>query len=135
MATAILQNCILHVCITCRREGFAGEDETRPGAAMHAALSALPCADGVEIRPVECLSACSRGCAVALSAPGKWAYIYADLDPALHPEDILAGAARYALAPDGIPPWRERPEIFRKQVIARIPPLAAVNAPSESPQE
>lgn len=125
---------ILHVCITCRRGSFAGDGKTHPGATMHAALTALACPEGVEIRPVECLSACSRGCAVALSAPGKWAYIYADLDPALHPEDILAGAARYALAPDGIPPWRERPEIFRKQVIARIPPLA-LPAPSETPQE
>ena len=37
--------------------------------------------------------------------------------------DILSGAAAYAAAPDGIVPWRERPEIFRKQSIARIPPL------------
>ena len=32
-------------------------------------------------------------------------------------------ARAYAATPDGIVPWRERPEIFRKRVIARVPPL------------
>ena len=40
------------------------------------------------------------------------------------PRDIVAGAAAYAAAPDGIVPWRARPEIFRKQSLARIPPIA-----------
>lgn len=35
---------------------------------------------------------------------------------------ILDGLARYATAPDGLVPWRERPEAFRKGVVARIPP-------------
>lgn len=122
---------ILHICVTCRREGFATEDSTRPGAALHAAIAGRPLPPGVEIRPVECLSACSRGCAIALSAPGKWGYIYADLDPACHADAILAGAALYAAAPDGMPPWRERPEIFRKQVIARLPPLTPPAVPQE----
>jgi predicted metal-binding protein len=37
--------------------------------------------------------------------------------------DILAGAAAYGASTDGIVPWRERPIIFRKQSLARIPPL------------
>ena len=72
--------------------------------------------------PVECLSACSQGCSVALSAPGRWSYVYGRMtenDAA----EILAGAAAYANAPDGIVPWRERPTIFRKQSLARIPPM------------
>ena len=36
---------------------------------------------------------------------------------------ILEGAANYAATQDGIVPWRERPTVFRKQSIARIPPL------------
>ena len=111
----------LSVCITCRREGES--DDPRPGARMLAALADLAVPAGVRIRPVECLSACSQGCAVAVSAPGKWAYVYGRLDPALHAPAILDGAARYAASADGIVPWRERPEIFRKQSLARIPPL------------
>ena len=45
------------------------------------------------------------------------------MDPATHVADILAGAAAYARAPDGLVPWRDRPVIFRKQSLARLPPL------------
>ena len=40
----------------------------------------------------------------------------------------MRGAALYAGSDDGIPPWRARPEIFRKNVIARTPPLPAAVA-------
>jgi predicted metal-binding protein len=64
---------------------------------------------------------------VALSAPGRWSYVYGRMsqDNAM---DILAGAAAYAAAPDGLVPWRARPEIFRKQSLARIPPLSLPEA-------
>ena len=112
----------LAVCITCRREGAPPEGE-RPGARMLAALSALPLPRGVTIRPVECLSACSNACSVALQAPGKWAYVYGNLDPAIHAGDILLGAGLYAASRDGIVTWRDRPQVFRKQSLARVPPL------------
>ncbi|EEW24743.1 DUF1636 family protein [Rhodobacter ferrooxidans] len=112
---------VLHVCTTCRR-GDPVEDAPRPGALLLAALQAEGLPEGVELRGVECLSACSNGCAVALSAAGKWSYVYGNLDPVLHAPAILEGAAAYAQAADGLVPWRQRPEIFRKQSLARIPP-------------
>ncbi|AUH32121.1 DUF1636 family protein [Paracoccus tegillarcae] len=111
---------ILHVCTTCRAEAAAGDDP-RPGALLHDALAGAALPDGVELRPVECLSACSQGCSVALSAPGKWTYVYGRLTPE-NATDILTGAAAYAATADGLVPWRERPVIFRKQSLARIPP-------------
>lgn len=112
----------LVVCTTCRRaDGTGGTD--RPGARMLAALAAGDLPPGVTLRPVECLSVCTNGCAVALHAPGKWSYVYGNLDPDTHAAAILDGAARYAATPDGLVPWRDRPEVFRKQSVARIPPL------------
>lgn len=107
----------LHVCITCR--GMAPDEGQRPGAQLAAALACAP--TGVTVRPVECLSACTQGCAVALSGPGKWSYVYGRLTPA-DAAELSRGAALYAASADGIVPWRERPEIFRKQSLARIPP-------------
>ncbi|MEH7827586.1 DUF1636 domain-containing protein [Gemmobacter denitrificans] len=118
---------LLHVCTTCRREGAAPPDGPRPGAQLLAALLAEPLPEGVAILPVECLSACSNGCAVALSAPDKWTYVYGRMDPETHAAAILQGAAAYAATADGLVPWRERPEIFRKQSLARIPPLPALD--------
>jgi predicted metal-binding protein len=111
----------LVVCTTCRRTDAA--DDPRCGARMHAALAALPLPEGVTLRPVECLSACGNGCSVALQAPGKWSYVYGRMDPAQDAPAILEGAALYAASADGIVPWRARPEIFRKQSLARVPPL------------
>ncbi|SDT05367.1 DUF1636 family protein [Bradyrhizobium canariense] len=114
----------MHVCVTC----LAGEDrETVPraGRRLHDALAdAQRRQDGLSsfrIIEAECLSNCNRGCSVALSGPGRWSYVYGDLSQA-SVEDLLAGASRYAATEDGLVPWRERPTIFRKGVIARIPP-------------
>ncbi len=112
----------LLVCVTCRREDWAG-GEARPGATMLAALEAGHLPAGMALRGVECLSACSRGCAIALAGPGRWTYVYGDLDPATDPPDILAGAAAYAATSDGLMPWREQPLVFRRNSIARVPPL------------
>ena len=112
----------LHVCTTCRAGEVLDEDAPRPGAQLHAALTQADAPKGVKIVAVECLSACSQGAAVALSEPGKWTYVYGRLTAADTP-DILAGAAAYAASGDGLVPWRERPVIFRKQSLARIPPM------------
>ena len=114
----------LHVCVTC----LAGEDrETVPraGRRLHDALAdaqrlqdELP---NFRIVEAECLSNCNRGCSVALTGPGRWSYVYGDLGEA-SVDDLLTGASRYASTKDGLVPWRERPVIFRKGVIARIPP-------------
>ena len=116
----------LHVCVTCRAAGESPDAAERPGARLHRALAAALAADpdGREIRleAVECLSVCKRPCTVAVSSPGRWTYIYGDLDAERSAETILAGLRLYAATPDGIVAWRERPEPFRKGVVARIPP-------------
>ncbi len=112
----------LLVCATCRAGEAVEDGRPVPGARLAAALEAGGAPDGVVLQRVECLSACGQGCAVALCAPGRWSYVYGRLTEADAP-DILTGAAAYATAPDGLVPWRERPVIFRKQSLARLPPI------------
>ncbi|WP_431298258.1 DUF1636 family protein [Tabrizicola sp. BL-A-41-H6] len=111
----------LYVCTTCKRGEPVPDGTPKPGADLHAALLAAGAPAGVRIVGVECLSACNTGCAVSLSMPGAWSYVYGRLG-AENAADILDGAAKYAATADGIVPWRERPVIFRKQSIARVPP-------------
>lgn len=114
----------LVVCVTCRqRDAPADPAAARPGRLLADALaSQLP--DGVTLREVECLSNCTHGCTVALHGPGRWTYVYGNLavDQA---ETIAEGARKFLDAPDGLVAWRERPAHFRKNCIARIPPLEA----------
>ena len=114
----------LFVCMTCKAGAPLEDGEIAPGALLHAGLLAQDLPEGVRLQGVECLSACNNGCSIALSAPGSWTYVYGRLSEADIP-DILSGAAAYAASADGIVPWRMRPQIFRKQSLARIPPLEA----------
>ena len=114
----------LYVCTTCKRGEPVAEGDPVPGAALHAAILAKGAPDGVRIVGVECLSACNTGCAVSLAMPGAWSYVYGHMGPE-NAAEILEGAAKYAATTDGIVVWRDRPVIFRKQSIARIPPMEA----------
>lgn len=116
----------VHVCLTCRAAGDPDALAERPGARLFARLRMLAAERRapVAVVPVECLSVCKRPCTVSFSAPEKWTYVYGDLSPEASAETILQGAALYAAAPDGIIPWKERPEALKKGVVARIPPLA-----------
>ncbi|NRB19105.1 MAG: DUF1636 domain-containing protein [Rhodobacteraceae bacterium] len=115
----------LTVCTTCRRADVDPE-APRPGSILLAALRETGLPAGVQLRGVECLSACKRGCSMVLSGgDARWTYVYGDLNPDEHVDDILAGVAAYAATDDGLVPWRQRPVIFRKQSIARIPPVDA----------
>lgn len=117
------------VCTTCRlaaADPAADPGAPRAGAVLAAALAAALDRDlpgRARLSPVECLSNCSRGCTVALRGPGRWTYIYGNLDPDRDLPALVEGAAKFHAAPGGLVPWRERPEHFRRNCIARIPPL------------
>ena len=114
----------LLVCLTCRQAGVPPtSDDQRPGAVLMQALAVRYLPAGVRLRGVECLSNCSRGCTVALSGAGRWSYVIGTVDPAQHVDALLEGVALYQASADGIVPWRARPEIIRKGVIARIPAM------------
>jgi len=121
------------VCTTCRRqiEGENGSEDRfdEPGRALVIRLEELTKNDPhIAIQPVECLAVCTRPCTVSLVAENKWTYIVGDIDTGAHADDVAAMARAFASSENGIVPWRERPKVFRKGVVARVPPLPDVNA-------
>ena len=137
MGSDFMTQATVYVCTTCRRRTGEGEgDFDQPGRALAERVTNLLAADaGIEVVPVECLSVCKRPCTVALAAPGKWSYVVGDLDNEAHPEDVATAARAFAASADGIVPWRERPQTFRKGVISRVPPLGFVPPPPKPPIE
>jgi predicted metal-binding protein len=111
------------VCQTCKHGLTFDETAVRPGARLLSALDDMPLPGGITLRGVECLSNCSNGCTIAVrGGADRWTYVYGNLSP----EDtdvVLEGVTKYLSSTDGIVPWRERPTHFRKNCIARIPPL------------
>src|SRR6516165_11002449 len=106
---------IVYVCITCRRAGEP-DAEPPPGALLAAAAAQAAAGTQVEVRRLRCLANCTRGPSAAMRCEGSWTYIFGGLDTA------NAGAS------DGILPWRGRPEILKRALIARVPPLDFVES-------
>ena len=116
----------LLVCATCRSsvQEQTDPEAARPGAQLSAALSEKTWPEHVTLREVECLSNCTSGCSVALrGGADRWTYVYGNFDGANDADVLHEGAVKYASTPDGVVPWRERPVHFRKNCIARVPPL------------
>jgi predicted metal-binding protein len=123
----------IHVCITCRSADDTAEE--RAGARLYRNVRDLAAerGDDVAIVPVECLSVCKRPVTFGFAAPGKWTYVYADAPAETAATTILDGAALYAAAPDGLIPWKQRPDALKKGVVSRVPPLSAPT-PALSPE-
>jgi predicted metal-binding protein len=115
----------LLVCATCRLGQPKDAEAPLPGAVLAERLAAAA-PGSLRVTPVACFSNCDGGCTIALRGPGRWTYVYGALDPDAHLGAILEGAAKYAESADGRVPWRERPEHFRRNCVARIPPPDAL---------
>lgn len=115
------------VCTCCRRTIDGAPPEAakydEPGHALARRLEELTANDPeITVVPVECLAVCTRPCTIALKAAGKWTYVIGDIEHEAHAGDIAEATRAFAGSKNGVVPWRERPEIFKKGVIARVPP-------------
>jgi len=115
---------VVYVCITCRQVGDL-EREPRPGALLADAAERAAAGTEVEVRRLRCLANCTHGPSAALRANGSWTYVFGGFDPAdpACADALIAGARLLAGSPDGILPWRGRPEPLKGRLIARVPPL------------
>jgi predicted metal-binding protein len=111
----------IYVCITCRGPGGL-ERHPLPGAVLAAATAKAAEGTGIRVRPIRCLANCSRGPSAAMRANGSWTYIFGGLDAACAPA-LIVGARMLAQALDGILPWRGRPDVLKRGLCARTPPL------------
>ena len=118
----------IYVCVTCRRAGEP--EEPRPGALLAAATSTAAQGSGVTVQRVKCLANCTRGASAAMRANGSWTYIFGGLDPTCGGA-LIDGARLLAKAPDGILPWRGRPEVLKRGLIARMPPIGFIEERDE----
>jgi predicted metal-binding protein len=115
----------IYVCITCKRQGTQDSEpdsEPRPGALLATATERA--ADGTEVtvRRLKCLANCTRGPSAAMRANGSWTYVFGGLDTNCA-DALVAGVQLLAGAADGILPWRGRPDVLKRGLISRVPPL------------
>jgi predicted metal-binding protein len=111
------------VCIKCRAES-ARSNPAPAGVELAAeAVRALGSADDVSVREVPCLGNCSRGLTAAIQRPDGWTYVYGGLRSPRDAPALIEGARLLMTASDGLMPWKGRPEVLKRGLIARVPPL------------
>jgi predicted metal-binding protein len=125
-----LASTTIYVCITCH---FAGdpEDAPRPGLELARATARAAAGTGVAVRQVRCLANCNRACSAAIRRDGAWTYVFGGLEPGRDADALIEGACLFGRAGDGLMPWRGRPDILKRGLIARVPPLDFVEEDSE----
>ena len=117
-----LASTTIYVCITCRR-ATDPEDAPRPGLALARATARAAEGSGVTVRRVRCLANCNRALSAAMRCDGTWTYVFGGLEAETDAAALVEGARLLARAEDGVMPWRGRPEVLKRGMIARMPPI------------
>ena len=111
----------IYVCTTCRRA--TDPDGVRPGATLADETAKAARGTGIAVCKVRCLANCNRALSAAMRCDGSWTYVFGELETARDAPALIDGARLLARAKDGLLPWRGRPEILKRGLIARVPPL------------
>ncbi|MEL7153713.1 MAG: DUF1636 domain-containing protein [Pseudomonadota bacterium] len=121
---------ILSICLTCRDGREDLFDGVRGGKRLSDAVCAQLAQDRVlnlELRGVRCMSQCKRACTISLTAPDAFTWIFGDLDPEFHAQQVITVAELYAQSPEGFMNRDERPEPMRSGVLGRLPPIGSTH--------
>lgn len=116
----------LFVCKTCATIRIEGKPQGKSGGQqllehLQNLYSNWELKEEFILKEVDCMSACSRSCAVSFVAPGKYTYLFGDLPANESAEAILECASQYIQASDGYLPWSDRPKPLKNGILARIP--------------
>jgi predicted metal-binding protein len=112
----------IYVCITCRRPSDL-DDAPRTGLLLARETKRVAEGTGLKVQRVRCLANCNRAISAAMRRDGGWAYVFGGLEAERDAEALIEGARLLALAEDGLMPWRGRPEVLKRGLIARVPPI------------
>lgn len=128
----------LFVCKSCRRssEELAKNQPCDGNVLLDKITTLLSTqqfpAEELEIQPIDCLWACSRGCVVAVSSPEKPTYLIVDLPPdEENTSALLEFTQIYISNRKGVCIWEKIPKKLKPAIFASIPSVVS-QAISES---
>lgn len=111
---------VVSVCVTCK----TAEGGIVVGPDMFESVkAAIGASDRVQVRPVQCLSVCKRPATVAVTSADGYTFLFGDLQTESGTAALLSFVKSYQKSDYGLVPWRERAEVLRKGMLARVPPM------------
>ena len=111
---------VVSVCITCKTadgSAVAGPDM------FESVKTAIGSFDRVRVRPVQCLGVCKRPATVAVTSADGYMFLFGDLQTDSGTAALVSFVKSYQNSDYGLVPWRERAEVLRKGMVARVPPM------------
>ena len=111
---------LVSVCITCKTADGGAVVGPEMFESVKAALEA---SDDVQVRPVQCLSVCKRPATVAVTSADGYTFLFGDLQTESGTAALVSFVKSYQNSDYGLVPWRERADVLRKGMVARVPPL------------
>jgi len=111
---------VVSVCVTCK----TADGGIVVGPEMFESVkAAIGLSDHVQVRPVQCLSVCKRPATVAVTSADGYTFLFGDLHTESGTAALVAFVKSYQKSDYGLVPWRERAEVLRKGMVARVPPM------------
>lgn len=111
---------VVSVCVNCK----AADGAVVGPAMLDAVTAALDARDvDVMVRPVQCLSVCKRPTTVAVTSQDGYTFLFGDLLTETGADAVASFVQSYQKSDYGLVPWRERADVLRKGMVARVPPL------------
>ena len=115
---------ILSVCISCC-DNRENKYKLRGGKRFSRILQKSIRKKNLLLREVKCMSQCKRACIVSLTAQDSFTYIFGDVDPnqTKYAQELLELVSIYSKANEGFMRRRDRPDLFRSNILGRLPPI------------
>jgi predicted metal-binding protein len=111
---------VVSVCVTCK----TAEGGIVVGPDMFESVkAAIGSSDHIQVRPVQCLSVCKRPATVAVTSADGYTFLFGDLQTESGTAALVSFVKSYQKSDYGLVPWRERAEVLRKGMVARVPPM------------
>ncbi len=119
---------ILSVCISCR-DNRENKFKIRGGKRFSRMLQKSIRKNNLVLREVKCMSQCKRACIVSLTAQDSFTYIFGDVDPnqTKYAQELLELVSIYSKANEGFMRRRDRPNLFRSNILGRLPPINSIS--------
>jgi predicted metal-binding protein len=90
---------------------------------LESVKTAIGSSDHVQVRPVQCLSVCKRPATVAVTSADGYTFLFGDLQTESGTAALVSFVKSYRSSDYGLVPWRERADVLRKGMVARVPPM------------
>ena len=81
----------------------------------------------LKVRSVACMSQCKRPCVISLTSENNFTYVFGDIIPdnQEYMSELFDLISRYSNSPNGFLRRGERPQLFRSNILGRLPSISS----------